>query len=590
MPVPNGSLSAELIMNGLDQQKRCFLTAMGCVLALLSLLYSAATPAVRVEPFIQGGVWERDFDYILPLTNPFDTAELALIVTFTSPSDEKRVITGFHVGDGVGGQVGIVWRARFVPDETGFWTYTYKWVYGTIQESDETDDETVFGNGALLVVLDYAAQLEKVQADESSSTATTDATSLADPLIHVPFYVALENYLKVDDPRMGTLLDYVKDSLGANGVAIILKNRVWNFCQTTSYCSPAFDLLDIANWDRLDRFMQMLEDRELAANIMFYGNDDEAPGFKGESTTETILLQYAVSRLSHYEGVSFDSGINILEYRDSDWSQFFADRISDLDLNDRPVSSRQSDGFTPFSCADCTYDSLGDKNPDFDTILAAISGSTKPIFYTDRWRVGFTDGLFDVDGIRKSMWNTTIAGGAGFILGGRNGALRLDDFVEDLQSIEQYKVFSDFWNNEDRNANEYVDCNGKVDIGHCFGKVDLEYVIYIEQDDGTIVDRDEITVDLSDWTMLADMSWMNPKTGVISGESTIDVGNEVTLTVPTDDDWVLVIKAPQLPETKTLITRVVGAIYGRVNGTIVYGFPGSGDTKIIPRVIGVINY
>ncbi|HEC12838.1 MAG TPA: DUF5060 domain-containing protein [Acidiferrobacteraceae bacterium] len=574
-----GIRSTKSIMTWLDQHKQRLSAATGCVLALLLLMYSAATPAVRVIPVFQGEVWDRDFDYTLPLANPFDTAELALRVTFISPSKTEKVITGFHVGDGVGGQSGIVWRTRFVPEEAGLWTYTYKWVDATILESDDTNDETVDGEGALFVVLGYEAQLEKLQAGESGSTTT----GLADPLIHVPFYVALEDYLKVDDPRMGVLLDYVKDRLGANGVAIILKNRVWNACQGTNFCSPGFDFLDVANWDRLDLFMKMLEERDLAVNIMFYGNGDEAPGFEGESATETILLQYAVSRLSPYKRVSFDSGINILEYRDSEWSKFFADRISDLDPNDRPLSSRQSAGFTPFACTSCTYDSLGDKNPDFDTILTAISGSSNPIFYTDRWRVGFTDGLFDVGGIRQSMWYTYVAGGAGFILGGRNGALRLDDFENDLKSTEQYKVFSDFWGDEDRDASTYTTCNDKVDVGRCFGENDREYVIYLEQEGALAAVRgDEIRVDLSDWTLTADVSWIDPKTGDVSNESMITVGDVVTLTVPGNEDWVLVINIPQLPELKTAISRVVGVLN--------YNFSAPGSSPIIPRVIGVIDY
>jgi len=574
------------------------------MLTLLLLLYSAAAPAVRVVPVIQGEVWERNFDYTLPLANPFDTTELALVVTFISPSKEERIVTGFHVGDGGGGQTGIVWRARFIPDETGLWTYTYKWIDGTLPESDGTEpnsdepvDETVDGEGALFVALDYEAQLKKLQAGDSGSVATT--TSLADPFIHVPFYVTLEDYLEVDDPRMGILLDYVKDSLGANGVAIILKNQVWNTCRETNFCKPAFDFLDIANWDRLDQFIQMLEDRDLAVNIMFYGSGDEAPGFEGQSTTETILLQYAVSRLSIYKGVSFDSGIDVLEYRDSEWSEWFAGYIADLDANDRPVSSRQSDGFTAFSCASCTYDSLGDERPDFNTILAAISGSSNPVFYTDRWRVGFSRGDFDVDSIRQSMWYTMIAGGAGFILGGRNGSLHLDDFEEDLQSTEQYKAFSDFWNDEDRDASTYTTCNDKVDIGHCFGEVDREYVVYVEQVDAFVAEQadalaaaqtavpavergNEIIVDLTDWTLSADVGWMDPKTGEVRDEKVIEVGDKVTLTVPTDDDWVLVISVPQIPELKPTISRVIGVLE--------YKFSAPEGTTIIPRVIGVIDY
>lgn len=53
--------------------------------------------------------------------NPF--TDVVLNATFTSPSGRQVAFFGFHDGDGRGGQLGNVWKLRFMPDETGVWSF-----------------------------------------------------------------------------------------------------------------------------------------------------------------------------------------------------------------------------------------------------------------------------------------------------------------------------------------------------------------------------------------------------------------------------------------------------------------------------------
>jgi len=64
-------------------------------------------------------------------SNRFDFREIELQAQFTAPSGETTGFFGFHDGDGNGGGEGDVWKVRFMPDETGAWTYTYSWTDGT---------------------------------------------------------------------------------------------------------------------------------------------------------------------------------------------------------------------------------------------------------------------------------------------------------------------------------------------------------------------------------------------------------------------------------------------------------------------------
>ncbi len=57
-------------------------------------------------------------------SNPFDFTVIELRATFTAPSGRRVEFFGFYDG-------GSTWRLRFMPDETGTWSYAYRWTDGT---------------------------------------------------------------------------------------------------------------------------------------------------------------------------------------------------------------------------------------------------------------------------------------------------------------------------------------------------------------------------------------------------------------------------------------------------------------------------
>lgn len=505
-------------------------------IALLVLIGLLDGPlyAQRVPVIFTGHTWEGEFENGLRHANPFDPTEVELVLRLTAPGGTEHVVSGYYVGDGAGGQ-GSRWRVRFVPDEAGLWRYTYEWSDGAGE-----------GSGLLLVHEDKLAKLAALTGSEPPRMAP------AEPFDQIPYYVAIPGPEILDEPGGEALLDYIRDRLGANGVAFVLGNGVWADCpDPDTPCSPFSGLLDLAYWARLDRLMQALAERDLAANIMFYNDEDGQPGFEGRSAEEWLLTHYAVARLAAYPGVSFDSGIDILEYRDEDWSEWFAARLTSLDPYGRPVGSRHGGDVGEFDCGSCTYDSRGDSHPTYEEIRTALAQAGRPVFYTDRWRVGFGRGDFDTDGIRRTMWEAMLAGGAGFILGGRNGPLRPQDFQDDLSDPAQYLAFGSFWSDPERDRSDYQVCNERVSTGLCFGADDAEYIIYLAEG-GTV------NVDLGDWTVLAELSWFNPRDGTRIELDPVAAGGEVSVSAPDGNDWVLQVAAPPLPKLLPRITRVIG--------------------------------
>ncbi|MFQ5559496.1 MAG: DUF5060 domain-containing protein [Nitrospinota bacterium] len=76
-------------------------------------------------------VFETQITNSKTYSNPFDYNVIGLKTSFTAPSGKSRGFFGFYDGDGAGGQTGNTWKARFMPDETGTWTFSYSWTDGT---------------------------------------------------------------------------------------------------------------------------------------------------------------------------------------------------------------------------------------------------------------------------------------------------------------------------------------------------------------------------------------------------------------------------------------------------------------------------
>ncbi len=106
---------------------RLILKLIGPALCLVLVTFAAGSAAAQVGLY---DVFESQVLNDRTYTNPFDFREIELTTAFTAPSGKTYAFFGFFDGDGLGGQSGNVWRIRFMPNETGIWTYTYGWSDG----------------------------------------------------------------------------------------------------------------------------------------------------------------------------------------------------------------------------------------------------------------------------------------------------------------------------------------------------------------------------------------------------------------------------------------------------------------------------
>lgn len=477
-------------------------------------------PAVEAESSVpRYGLFEAEVVNTNFYSNPFDFNEIELRATFEHPASAETVdFYGFYDGDGQGGQDGDIWKLRFMPNRTGTWNYSYSW-----------SDGTPGGSGSFEAVAGGLAGPIMEDASNPSLWITVGEGSL------LPYYINAERPFNViGHPSQDAYLDYIANTLGAKGVAAILHNQVWLDCQDNSSCSPSDPTFALANWAELDIYLQELRQRDMGINIMFYSDDAAQPRFSGQSDFEKLLLKYTIARLGAYPFITFDSGIDILEYRSSSWSDWFAQELLRLDPWDHPVASRHGGGSGNFSCSNCTYDSRGDRHPDYSTILNVMQSTLRPVFFTDRWREDYSRGDFDSDSIRRIMWHAAVAGGAGFMIGGKDAELSLSDYENDLDAPQQLKAFSDFWHTDIGNWSDFEVCNSLLSSGYCFGESGQTYVIYLETSEPT-------TVDLSGVSGSYAVEWFNPRSGSYTSGGAVSGGSEVTLSPPVNDgeDWVL---------------------------------------------------
>jgi hypothetical protein len=231
-----------------------------------------------------------------------------------------------------------------------------------------------------------------------------------------------------------------------------------------------------------------------------------------------------MARLSAYPKILFDSGIDILEFRSSSWNSWFADELKRLDPWDHPVGSRHGGGSGSFTCASCTYDAVGDVHPSYSTILSQVQNSRVPVFNTDNWREDYSRGNFNKDNLRQIAWECALAGGQGFVIGGKYGKFFIDSeksYLNDLDAPEQFRFFSEFWTQRVKgDYSGFEICNDQVSTRkYCIGSKGQEYVIYLK---GT----NTAGLNLTGHAGSFNVEWLNPVTGARQqGSAVLGDGN-----------------------------------------------------------------
>ena len=361
------------------------------------------------------GKWRRyvvSLPNNIPSENPF---ELEVDGTFTHTASGSTItLPGYYAGNNT-------WKIGFMPTKTGEWTY--------VTSSPDSDLNGVIGS----VICVESGHPGVLKADQTypRKWKFTDGSYVVPIALRMEFFsepgskgnfTAVADFLKNNSLLLETRLTEERGQF-ENGRHDFIFEGDWRNHQ-----------FDRRIWDRMEERMEILTERGLGVHIMFYSDDGGKPGWIAKSETEKLVIRYVVARLAGYPVVLFNTGIDIAEYRDQSWVNWFGQQIRSIDPYGHPVSSRYGGGSGSLVMSEQTFDSRGNRLAKIDDMRSYFLGATVPVSMDDAWgenRPSHTSKNFRPEDIRRAFWKCVVVGGLGGLIRGSDGYFHIADVQSD---------------------------------------------------------------------------------------------------------------------------------------------------------------
>ena len=306
---------------------------------------------------------------------------------------------------------------------------------------------------------------------------------------------------------------------------------------------------DLALWDRMEERMEALAARGRGAYIMFYADDTGEPRWNGKSSTEALLIRYAVARLASYPIVMWDIGIDIDEYRSDSDVDWFGQQLEALDAFDHPRSSRRGGGSGTHNMDNRNYESRGDRTAVVDDMIDYFNDASMPTVMSDSWgenRPSHPSKNFSPEDLRRGFWKGVIAGGVGGFIRGSNGAFDITGVESDLESEDWLKLVNEFLQQLGSTFGDMVPSPNLVSNGYAIADPQRSRVVYFLMGDDDRWDNGnggDVTVQLNSVSGGYTATWFDTRTGQETSAGQFAGGSDHVLTPPSTDDWVLLLVA-----------------------------------------------
>ncbi len=239
--------------------------------------------------------------------NKFTDVELTC--TFTSPSGKITSFFGFYDGDGKGGGdmlTGNTWKIRFLPQETGTWSFTWKWSDGT--EGGTEVFECVAsraGKGILQAYNENPRWLayNGIEPVWLKSYYETGHGSIAQPFdwitenIYQPMIVRGYNHLQVNWLLSLCCFSQIYNDGPAPTTQDLALYKDRNVTETMR--------LDV--WHLMEKHVDWLNDRNVGLHMFlgFDGSKNDGPAWVNLSEPEKdFYVKYVVARLAPFANIA----------------------------------------------------------------------------------------------------------------------------------------------------------------------------------------------------------------------------------------------------------------------------------------------
>jgi hypothetical protein len=236
-------------------------------------------------------------------------ADVDLTVTYTAPSRKTSDFWGFFDGDGEGGGnlgEGNVWKIRFMPNELGNWTYSYKW-----------SDSTPGGQGSFVCVKDGAGKGVLRPYEKNPHWFAYNGT---EPVWIKSYYETGHGVIGQD---FNWAVDNVYNKFIEHGYNHLQVNWLLSLCCFQQYYldGPKPETLDLALyeqgkasssmklnvWRMMEKHLGFLNDHDIGVHMFlgFDGGRNGGPAWGKLSDKEKeFYVRYVVARIAPYANLA----------------------------------------------------------------------------------------------------------------------------------------------------------------------------------------------------------------------------------------------------------------------------------------------
>jgi len=494
-------------------------------LGVLLVALVACRPVVAAEV----GKWQR---FSLSIDNPTwkgNPFEVVLACEFESATGRKLTQWGFYAG-------GDSWSVYFMPDELGRWSYV------TASPDPELDGK----KGSFRCVPSGLPGMLRGRGNRwELSDRGVDFPAMWNPPVrdgaHWGFRERDLSHASVQEA-----LDFADKAVRARVIGfyeLLIIPTAW----ASDWPQDAVpyvkgkegEAFHLPFWNRLNAKLDAVRDRGMGHYIMFYSDDELTPdnfGFKPRSEREVLFFRYAVARLACYPIVIWDTGIDIGEYRDRQWIEWFVSWFAANDPWRHPVGSRTGGGSGGFMPKGATCFSVGGAGLPGRAELIGNLKRPVPTAHTDHWRPFISRGGWTNERIRTVVWRCALSAGQSPYPDYNQGkvdyrsVLKAGPWIGHAVRFLREELRGDFGALSPRD--DLIKAGDNAVLAAAPGS---EYVLYDE-------DGGSVSVDLSAVQGEARARWYNPRTGSLSEESAVKGGAVRSFASPTaggGSDWVL---------------------------------------------------
>jgi hypothetical protein len=456
--------------------------------------------------------------------NPFTSVVVTLAVT--APDGRTFQVDGFFDGDGSGGAVGDVFKARLFLDRLGTWSWTSSSSTSGLggQSGQIVCQGTLAGSFAKgPVVVPGTAPRYFAHADGTPVLLLGKMLDFDSPEQFTTFTFFSES---LSDAERRSELDY-QHELGLNTMAIYLYNDgdFGGTLPTNPWVGacPSCDLtrFDLAHWRMYETWARTLRNEGMVAQLWFFGNESRVDEMA--MADRLRLIRYGMARLSAYANTMFVVSL--------EWEKSFTaaqvnqagDYLQSFNPWRRLVSVHGLPGPFDFpqaswaSYMDIQSDILGSWEVNHQDALTTRALAVKPTF-SQEFAQGYESGFS-----RIKAWSVFVAGQAGVGTGAY-----LVWLAEFASTVAFHRM-------------EPADALVVSGDGYCMAQAGVEYVVYFPQG-GTIL------LDLSGTSGSFQAQWFDTRTGQWSSAGTVSGGGTVSFLSPQGiDDMALWLRRPGDP-------------------------------------------